>query len=696
MPDTNLTTLRPSLPTSVRLTTPTIETELTPFAVNENLLEHPTLPFDPDIRGLNSLKEGCYFLQFTPLLSSWSHFNGTLRIERHDDGVTASGDLYYHPNFKFKGLRFAKNPDPSPRCGIPIFSRDDYRYYLSVNQILEGRTFGNSFILGLDLFKYKATDHSWETVEARTATMTFKTPPDNYKSDAKYLEGDLLDEGGKCLGRLTMGWVSKYLRKATVEIDRVCEAPGPVDNGSEFGWRDVFSPVKWDMNAYESDTDIQEPSGESWSTAELHKKMLTRKDRQDLDNRWRYHLLAVKKIDITSRGIMFDAYATDSNNVPREGAAIASNWKFPVNQFPWGNVEGNLFGDTTTAYFRTAVHEIGHAMGLYHNSSDNGFMRTTPAIAANSPSTFPENIQWSFNGRDEKWLKHAPDPWVRPGMVPFEHSRNWQVLSPDDEALEIEGLKMTVTPLTKTVPIGAPVRVTVEVENTSDTDIPFPKSMSLSSGAISGSVSDPSNMDRTYRGLVVGLDEEELGEIKAHTIQTHDMTLLRGGQGALFQTAGVHNIRVELAWEIDELPVKISSDTRLMITPALNKEHAEAALTVLDCPDLLLTLALGGDHIEDGLTALKVALDNKILAPHFQVIEAKRVGRPIGKQKADVLTAARLITKETIISGSEAVHIKDIILTADKKLEKDPAIVAAQTIIAERLPTLLKYKVAAE
>ena len=35
-------------------------------------------------------------------------------------------------------------------------------------------------------------------------------------------------------------------------------------------------------------------------------------------------------------------------------------------------------------YFRTAVHEIGHARGLYHNPVDNGFMHTTPDIAANA------------------------------------------------------------------------------------------------------------------------------------------------------------------------------------------------------------------------------------------------------------------------------------------------------------------------
>ena len=54
---------------------------------------------------------------------------------------------------------------------------------------------------------------------------------------------------------------------------------------------------------------------------------------------------------------------------------IASHGLIPDTN-DWGLVRGKNLGETVV-YFRTAVHEIGHAMGLQHNKDDNGFMNTT-------------------------------------------------------------------------------------------------------------------------------------------------------------------------------------------------------------------------------------------------------------------------------------------------------------------------------
>ena len=215
-------------------------------------------------------------------------------------------------------------------------------------------------------------------------------------------------------------------------------------------WRAIGDGIGWDITVDESDTNVAEPSGQSWSNAELHQALLARRDASNLDAEWRYHVLALRRIDATSRGIIYDAYGCDSNNVPREGCAISSHWTIP-NEVKWGNVKGMRFGTATGPFFRTAVHETGHAMGLYHNTADNGFINTTGVIASNSlapgSQAFPNNVQWSYNSEGTRRLRHMPDIYVRPGGTPFGISYTSIPISPTDLREIVEGLKLNVKPL---------------------------------------------------------------------------------------------------------------------------------------------------------------------------------------------------------------------------------------------------------
>lgn len=677
VPEATLPPLPDTIETEAMIATEDDSVGLEVEAEDQPILTQLPRPFPIPIRP-KSLRGGCYLMRYTPIQRAGAlkslHYDGTLRVERlSPTNVTASGDLYVHQPLKIWPGSLPKPPiggikpaEPNPALGIPIFARKNYRYYMRVTQILEGSTLAKSFTLGFELHRFNHTTKAWTVEGPYKAKMVWSVAPPGYPASGDYLHGEVKTAAGAAAGRLTIGWISKYLRKATLEIDRVKVSEAPLDNGLGVDWRDVYNAIGWDVTIDVSDTDVTEPSGEFWSDAEMHAAMLARRDAADLDREWRYHLICVRRLDSTERGIMYDAYAGDSNNIPREGAGLSSHWTIP-NTAPWGKVSGMRFGTAESPYFRTGVHEIGHAMGLYHNAVDNGFMHTTPDIAANAvpPVQFPDNILWAFSPDDRKRLRHLPDVWVRPGGISFGAAYGTAPISPTDSVEEAEGLTLTVTPLLETVPIGAPVRVDFTITNDTEQALPIPASLSMKAGAVRGRVVDPSAAVRTFWPLIRCIEEDEIRELEPHASVTNSVTILRGAEGALFPAPGAYRVFVDLEWSLGEAKIRLSGDAPVMVTPPVDESHAAAALRILTSPDALLTLVLGGDHLEEGTEAIRTALEDDVLAPHYAYIEAKRVGKRFGDRDADVDAAAKLLNEDIVMSAREARKAVDL-LESDK------------------------------
>jgi hypothetical protein len=233
--------------------------------------------------------------------------------------------------------------------------------------------------------------------------------------------------------------------------------------------------------------------------------------------------------------------------------------------------------------------------------------------------------------------------------------------------LDAEGLELQVTPLMGAVPIGAPVRVNFELVNRSQDIKEVPASLSLKRGHVKGQVVAPSGVVRTFRPIVICVDEgDERRLLKPGETMSHSATLLRGAQGALFAAPGVHQVIVEVSWHVGEVEMRVAGETAVMITAAVDTAHAEASLSVLSCPDLLLTLAIGGDHLDHGIAALHVAMNNPILRPHYAIVEAKRVGRRFGKRKPDLETARKLLDDAAVLSPAEIKRAAELFQGAQK------------------------------
>lgn len=637
---------------------------------------------------LRVLREGCYLLRYTPLQTSPTqpgavHYFGTLRVQLESATVTASGDLYIHRIPVQSGPPASLTPpptlEPDPSAGIPVFTRKNYRYYLRVNRVLNTPGEGESFTLAFELYRFTAANSSWSNEGPCTALMSWTTAPPGYPSSADYLTGEVKNASGVVIASLTMGWVSHFLRRAVVEIDRVNGGVAPRDNGNGTGWREAFEAVGWNVTVIESDTDVPEQSGASWSDAEMHAAMLDWRDRREnlLDLEWRYHILCVRLLDETERGIMYDAFATDSNNVPREGVGIASDWVFPQNEAHWGRLRGLRFGDEPLTYFRTAVHELGHALGLYHNTADMGFMNTTDFIAKRArPSLpFPDNIRWAFHPDDRKRLRHMPDVWVRPGGIPFGQDYNVSPINADDLAEEVEGLTLEVrtTHEQDTLPLGAPARISFSLVNVSEQPIAAPASLSLKTGFVKGKVIDPAGTVRTFLPLVRCLEEHELTLLQPGQSVSHCATLLRGPQGALFPSAGLYRVIVEVEWDFAGQHQIVAGEACLLVTAAQSEEQSHAAFKILSTPDTLLTLALGGDRLGAGIEAVQAGINDPVLRPHYAWIEAKRLGRSFRDRKMDLSAVAELLA-EAIMSPAE---LRRAIEMVEKVQARGPALAAA-------------------
>jgi hypothetical protein len=622
----------------------------------------PILP-PPHFFPLRSLRCGCYLVNYAPSAVSILPlgYDGTIRVECHSAGRTASGDLYQRPTIILDPVPGSHKPGkvilgaaPSPANGIPILPRARYRYYLRITQLLEGSTLTKSFTLGFEMHRFSSATSTWTNEGTFTAVMTWTPAPAGFPSSNDYLSGIVKNSANVAVGTLTMGWISKFLRKATIEVDRVAQADPPLDNGAGFDWKAAGNSIDWDYTVSVSETNIPEPSGESWSDAECHASMLAHRDASNLDAEWRYHILAVRLLDSTPRGIMYDAFATDSNNVPREGAAIAANWTIP-NTPDWGQAQGKRFGSVKAAYFRAIVHECGHAMGLYHNTIDNGFMNTTDVIASNGTAAqpFPTNIQWSFAADDQKRLRHMPDIYVRPGGTPFGTDYAVTPISPTDLMVEAPNLTLTVSPLLESVPMGAPVRINLVLTNIGTAPVEAPEKLSLKSDFVRGEVTDPSGTVRAFSPLILCLDEAPLRTLNPGASINGSLTLLRGGQGALFPSPGLYKIHVDVHWDAEGSEIGVAGETRLLVTAVRDESHASAALAVLSEPDTLLTLAIGGDHLTNGIAAVHAALQDDILRPHYAHIEAKRLAQRFRKRKPDLKGAADLIDADTVMTPAE-------------------------------------------
>lgn len=629
---------------------------------------NPSIPNYLKVSGNKSkskgmLKDGCYFFRFIPTDIITFHFEGTLRVQQ-TPGKTylLTADLYKVQNYKMPKDSIEAQVINQPTTGeIPIYPRDSYQFYFKAVGITRTK---KKLKISFEKYGYiKGGNPIWtESSDFRLEVPLFSVK--SWETPAY--------EDGRNVGMVNGHWISKYVRATTIEIDKVGSVKFPKGNGNGETWESVFCRIGWKVKPIYSQENIPEPSGKSWSAAELHKKLINRDS--GIDCEWRYHLLCVKQIDkkimgIPISGVMYDqeksGYA-DLNDIPREGAAVAHDWVFPS----WcKKCSGKKLGETDD-YFRVALHEIGHAMGLQENNLNYGIMGISEDIAHGN-SNFPYEIDWCFTQTNKDLLGHLADAMVRPGMIKYGgfDSRvfTWNYL----DVIQAEALQLEIDPVFTQFPYGAPVRLNLELKNTSDVPILAPEYLGLKSPFLTGIAKDFNGKERRFRSIIKGSTRPKVSVFDKYGPRSHSISILSGPDGPLFPVPGSYEITIQLQWTnfYERLEVQCCGKAKVNVSLAEGNDHLRIAQRILEDPELLSAIVLGGDEQIKRSEGLQMALENPILQPHYSYFIAKNKGSKYFESEGDPVEVSKNL-ENIVRSKSEDIKLKALLSGNDESKDK--------------------------
>jgi len=671
-----------------------------------------------------SLKPGCYLMSFRPKNGEKSQptqeYVGTFRVtdtppktprrvtgKRRKTPPRASGDLYVLNVPSQPGTPAAATPEeliitealgtaglavpPSaefnsileslrPRSPIPSFAVEDYRYYLEVLSISE-----EGARLNLEV-----AAHEYDS-EAKTLEPHIKLKVRLSEiSDGKSYTGQLVN-GEEVRGWFHLQWISPFVRQAKLRLFALSprastrvKLPGLKTSGMDAAlakakaknlagcssaskdgvaagkvptWTGLFKKIHWKVKVAQS-KDAKAPVGQNaWTPYDLSDMGQRLRDEVDLKD-WTYDLLCVSSFEGSQYlGIMFDTEATDLNERPRESAAVAALQMvdFDGDKKRFQDVLGGA------AYYRTALHEVGHAMNLTHNFRERSLMNTTgpliqPRVKAKRgqpavPLKF--DVAWHFSADEAEWLQHAPDIAVRPGGISRRGVRLHQEMRPVPPALTFKAaaeLILELEPVVEVFPFGAPIRLNYLLRNCGP-DLAVPRDISLRGGHVMGRVTGPDRVTRFFRSAFRCCDtatkDRELARLKSGKTVAEGMTILRGIDYPLFPEPGAYQIELEIRWDAHNQTNRVVGHANVTVAAADPEDPAQAiaAAVILNDSAIMPALVQGLIDQKGGLQALSLALRSTTLAPHYLAIALK----------CKIMGAKRRINWDLKLGGVDAV-----------------------------------------
>jgi hypothetical protein len=595
------------------------------------------------------MPQGCYRLTVRPN-NEMAEYHGTLRIDKEEGPITASGDLYRYrslnthidPNLLEPVTVFSRQSELIGKFRhktIPIYPINRYHSYLKVTRVRlwslvpPGGTCTGSITAEQYLYTQPPAGSFNGTFSpapgARTVTFTFRQVSGPTLFAGPRFEGTMY-VGGVDSGTVEMQWVSSFFRRCTVEIDTLDGAVAPqavpahptskaaAQGKTHEDFRTMMASAGWDARIEYDTSAVPVPAGVTpnacWSSANLHALMVNvRKPTTNLDTEWRLHCVVVPAAMGCSRGIMYDTIA-----VPREGVASFSDDGYPTSHSShFGTAANQTQRNTPRAFLRSCSHEIVHGFNQIHQEqeggADNSIMTTTPSVAdvlegatSGDPGIFPDDIRLEVNSHVRHHLVHMPDICVRPGGMTFGSGHGGSFVPQADRyTFTVDELQLTVDVEDAEVAIGEPVRIRYRLTNNGTESLPVPSEISVESTYATITVIDAKGRAKEMPPFVIRCEAAGIALLAPGASLEAETRVFWSSEGFAFTAPGTHVIDVALMWTANEVPCLVRGQASVTVSTPIS-ELDDAAAGVLLHPQVGMYVALGGGapHLQEAVARL--------------------------------------------------------------------------------------------
>lgn len=644
---------------------------------------------------------GSWLLDLTPTDSKFAFpltsIRGPMRIEATKTTLRASGDIYVRRtlvDIKPPFSRLDEMSDGPLDNGLtedgapatpwyPAFPKEQYSWYF--------RTTGVSYLRGeltmtIERSLWNAATGSFApTSDTGTLTLTCDgvgTP--------LVMEGTLEIGGQRRAVRATK--TSDRYRGLEVEVDVMTNRTFPASatvGTATVDFRGIYARAGIDVTVTVDELTV--PEDADLTVAELQ-ALLSAHRGAITDHNWRVWLL-VGSSQGNTFGLMFDDDA-----VPREGAVGFADATFGNDPRILTALHNQPLGSSPEAFLRTLVHEVGHALNLFHPKHDvhapdvgREIMNQTGDVIgfASALNPYPINIVWAFHNHDVVSLIHSPDPQVKPGWrnFGFGHGSLWSgMATPTDIAglpatERVEHLELSVEMATQ-VFVGEYLTAKVTLTNTGESAREVTTLLSLAHGDLMFSRTKPDGSIEHLLDVTVACGPRPMVILEPGQSVSSQVQVFFTNGGHTFEEPGRHTIAAHLV--VDPVTTVVSDPLVITVRMPGTEQEVSIAEKTLD-EGVGRAMALGdfgrNDAAAARLTELAEEHADADTGAAAALVMANSLGRAFHDIANDAMRDAAPREADKFLAlaakGRSQARLMELAVTVANPADKEAPVVAA-------------------